>query len=188
MRNLTFRLVLCILLVTRAFASPITYPQVINQAGQQTQQPTKPTSEVKGSTGQATQTQISESSDRPEFVRLADGRIVPYGPGVICSDDCVQSEAFGPDDPSDLRLPKVGGLNPWVFAVPIAVGGVAAWLLFGRGADNRIVLDTSNPPIINPPPPPPPAEVPEPATLMLLGLGLALMAKHGFGKKKSGDE
>ncbi len=181
MRNLTIRLVLGILLVVQSHAAPITYQQVSNQVGAQPQQPT---TDAKSVNSQTTQTRTSESSDRPEFVRLADGRIVPYGPGVVCTDDCVQSEAFGPEDPTELRS-AVTGINPWLLAVPAIVGGVIACVVLCRGSDNSAVLTSVEPPRIVTPPN---QDVPEPATLLLLGLGLAIMARHGFGKKKSSDE
>ena len=182
MRNLTFRLVLCVLLVVQVQAVPITYPQVSNQVGQQTQQPT---TDNKGVNSQTPQTKLSESSDRPEFVRLANGRIVPYGPGVVCTDDCVQSEAFGPEDPTELRS-AITGLNPWFLAVPAIVGGVIACVVLCRGDDRSAVLTSVDPPRIVTPPNQ--TDVPEPGTLILLGLGLAMMARHGIGKKNPDDE
>lgn len=180
MRPLTFRLVLCVLLVVHATAAPITYQQVAGQGGQK---PQPPTSGSKVGGEQTPQSKIPESGDRPEFVRLADGRIVPYGAGIICTDDCVESEAFGPDDPSELRgsLPR---LTPWLWGIPVA-GGILAFVLLLPG-DRTAVLSSGEPPIIVPPPAP--AEIPEPATLMLLGLGLAMMARHGLSRKKSVDK
>ncbi len=182
MRNLTLRLVLCVLIVVPAHAAPITYQQVSNQVRSQTQQPT---TENKGVNSQTPPPKISESGDRPDFVRLADGRIVEYGPGVVCSDACVPAEAEGPSDPSELRT-VITGLNPWLLAVPMIVGGVVACAVLCRGGDNRAVLTTTEPPRVVTPPNQ--TDVPEPATLMLLGLGLAMMARHGFGKKKSDDK
>jgi hypothetical protein len=182
MRSLTFRLVLCVLVVAQAHAAPVTYQQVLNQAKPQAQQPA---TDNKGVNGQTPQPTISESTDRPDFVRLADGRIVEYGPGVICSDACVPSEAAGPDDPSELRT-AVAGVNPWLIAVPAIVGGIIACVVLCRGGDSSAVLTTVEPPRVVTPPNQ--TDVPEPATLILLGFGLAMMARHGFGKKKSDDQ
>lgn len=179
MRNLTLRLVLCFLLVVNAYAAPITYEQVLQQQKQATPPPTTTPS----GNPPATQSKATEGGDRPEFVHLADGRIVPFGPGVICSDDCVQSEALAPDDPTDLRVP--GGIPRWLWITPGIIGGIIACAALCNGGDSSTVVTTDEPPRIITPPP---TDVPEPATLMLLGLGLAIIARHGFGKKKSDDK
>src|SRR5215216_4345607 len=42
-----------------------------------------------GQTGQAGQAGTAQESDtHPEFVRLPDGRIVRYGPGIVCDENC----------------------------------------------------------------------------------------------------
>ncbi len=178
MRTLTLRLIFCVLLVVQAHAAPIHYQQISAQIGSQTQ---PPITDAKGVTAQASQTKISESGDRPEFIRLADGRIVPFGPGVVCTDDCVQAEAFGPDDPTELRVP-VARVKPWLLT---ASGLAIPLILLWRGGDRTAVSSTGEPPVTTTPTPPPQTDVPEPATLVLLGLGLAMVARHGFGKKKS---
>src|SRR5262245_1709489 len=43
--------------------------------------------------GQTEQSQAGvaqESPEHPEFVRLPDGRIVRYGPGILCDENCVE--------------------------------------------------------------------------------------------------
>jgi hypothetical protein len=172
MRTLTLRLVLCFLLVAELYATPITYQQVTQQVGQGQQPPKPDPNKVAG--------------DKPDFVHLADGRVVPYGPGVICSDDCIGSEALAL---SDAPLPPIPnpGLSPWFLAVPAIIGGVVACVMLCRGGDATIVSAAEPPRIINPPSPPP-ADVPEPATLVLLGLGLAMIARHGLSKKKDPDK
>lgn len=180
MRTLTLRLFLCFLLATRVVATPISYEQVAQQVKEGQQQ-----TETKKSDLQQPTVKIAESGDKPEFVRLVDGRIVPYGPGIICTDDCIQSDALALDD-TPPQLPT-RAFKPWLFAIPAVVGGIVACVVLCRGGGSSTVV-TDTPPIINPPPPPPPVDIPEPTTLVLLGLGLALLARHGFGKRKSADQ
>ncbi len=125
-----------------------------------------------------------ESLDQPEFVRLADGRLIPYGPGVICSDACIESEVLA--NPS-------GFPRKWLIALPL-IGAAVVGVLLASSQTSRgprtIVDSVTQPPVVNPTPAPspvcvggncntPPTEpVPEPATLALMGAGLAVMARR----------
>src|SRR5438128_427391 len=48
-----------------------------------------------------------ESPNHPEFVRLPDGRIVPYGPGVICNENCVENFSGSPHSRRWLVIPPI---------------------------------------------------------------------------------
>lgn len=139
------------------------------------------------SQGQIAQTQSADDGAAPKFVRLPDGRIVPFGAGVICTEDCVQDTEF--------EMAKTKRPILWYALVPIAIGGIIA-VLASRGGDpvgpngNPRLFDlpggTPNPtgtprPL---PSPNPNAQVPEPATMILFGSGLALIAQR-IRKKKA---
>src|SRR5262249_46617501 len=66
-----------------------------------------------------------ESPDHPDFVRLPDGRIVRYGPGILCDENCVE-----PVTPSAFREP---GPRPW-WLIPV-VSGAALCAFLCRGDD-----------------------------------------------------
>ena len=166
MRNSTLGLFLCLMLVVNVNGSSIGYQQIDQQAQQKTNQDNPSTQSV-------------SSEQTPEFVRLADGRIVPFGAGVVCSDNCVGAEVF---DLGKIAIPK--GFNPWLLSIPIAAGGVAAiFLLSGGNGTTPTTIVTDTLPIITPPRDPVPAPVPEPATLALMGVGVALLARHSKKRK-----
>lgn len=169
MRTSTLSLFLCLILMVNVNGSPIGYQQIDQQAQQKT------------NNGNPAPTQAVGSEQTPEFVRLTDGRIVPFGVGVVCSDNCVGAEAF---DLGKIATPK--GFNPWLLSIPIAAGGVAAIFLLsgGNGGTTPTTIVTDTLQIIVPPRDPVPAPVPEPATLALMGAGLAMLARHSKKKRK----
>lgn len=156
-------------------ADPVRWQQLEPGATQQ-QTYVNTTQTVTTTTAPAELTQQPASADGelPKFVTLPDGRIVPYGPGAICTDDCVQ----GFEDQT-VRRP-----NLWYVAIPAIAGGIIATVLITRGHDS-LTPTRSNPKPFDPPPgtpnpfpspsPGPGGEVPEPATLVLLGAGLAII-------------
>src|SRR5207237_10620494 len=81
-RRFTVCLLLCCLLAVGTQADPITYQQVRQQRGVSA---SKPTSLAPHSDDPDAQVSSQENANHPELVRLPDGRIVPYGHGVICS-------------------------------------------------------------------------------------------------------
>ena len=137
--------------------------------------------------GQSQSGVAQESPDHPEFVRLPDGRIVRYGPGVLCDENCVE-----PVTPSAFREP---GPRMW-WLIP-AVSGAALCAFLCRGNDEPKPTPTIIiPPIVTPPlpgvsPTAPPAqpspdvpEVPEPGTLALFSLGIGAIVARRIAARK----
>lgn len=196
-------MILCGALACGVQAMPIHYSQIGDaQVGQQVSSNTS--SAGAGRKETVTSTIAVESMDQPEFVRLSDGRLIPYGPGVICSDVCVESNVI--ENPPGIS-------RKWLIGIPIA--GAAIALIFLTTGDTSIprptaVDDTSKGPSPTPTPTPgttptpgptpnptptplptPPCDqpqpVPEPGTIGLLGLGLALLSRkrvRGVFKRK----
>ncbi|MFN0119945.1 MAG: PEP-CTERM sorting domain-containing protein [Blastocatellia bacterium] len=139
--------------------------------------------EEKRDSGSAVTASTTVPDDAPKFVRLPDGRIVPYGPGIVCTENCVE--------PYFIERTPVRP-NLWVWGVPLLAGGLLAGLMgggvIGGGNATAGVSQTPvpTPPIsvVTPTPlptpittPTPSAEVPEPSTFILLGLGMAALLK-----------
>jgi PEP-CTERM motif len=123
-----------------------------------------------------------ESSSQPEFVRLADGRIARGGLDAACDENCI--------DPVAPAAFREESSKKWLIIAPIVAGAVICAMLC-RSSDDQsseplppIAIPTPNPfPPAAPNPGVPfpggggdlPAEVPEPGTLVLLGIGLGTM-------------
>ncbi len=88
----------------------------------------------------------------PITVKLSDGRVVPYGPGVICDDQCYE----------DIDLTK--DKKAW-WVIPVASSIILCSVLC-RHSKTTI---TDNPPTPNI------TEVPEPISLVTLGFGFILI-------------
>ena len=95
---------------------------------------------------------------------LSDGRIVPYGPGVICEPSCE-----GATEPEGNNRKRVG------IAV-LVIGGILGSSLLLRSSSFVGGTSTASGP--NPKPSEPPvSSIPEPGTLVLLGAGLLLVSR-----------
>jgi hypothetical protein len=214
LRRIAIVLLICCTLAHGVLADSVTYQQLQqNQGGRAAA--TSPTAALaadqnqpQNNQGQNPQSQSSqspqssqsqggvaqESPNHPEFVRLPDGRIVRYGPGILCDENCVE-----PVTPAAFREP---GPRMWWIVPPIVAGAVLCAFLC-RGGDSE---PQPTPTIIIPPvqptvtpttqptasptmqPTPPPDEIPEPGTLVLLGLGIGTMLarRRMRGKKEQG--
>lgn len=134
-----------------------------------------------------------ESPNHPEFVRLPDGRIVRYGQGILCDENCVE-----PVTPAAFREPGPRWL--WIIP-PIVAGGILCAILCRPGRDNEpqptptIIIPPPSPVVsptvaatISPGPSAPPTngDIPEPGTLVLVGIGLgAMLARR---RRKGGKQ
>jgi hypothetical protein len=171
---------ICCALAQSVPADPVTYQQLQqNNQGQGQSQQSQSQSGV-----------AQESPNHPEFVRLPDGRIVRYGPGVLCDETCVE-----PVTPAAFREP---GPRMWWIVPPMVAGGILCAFLCRGGGEAQptptILIPLPTPaqsPTAQPtvsPTPQPPNEIPEPGTLILFGLGIgAMIARRRMAAKKDRD-
>lgn len=183
-RTLT-SLLLCALFSQAVFADPVTYRQLRQDAGAAFTRVPVPTvaggattKRKKGKQGQDNQApRAQESPNHPEFVRLADGRIVKYGPGIICDENCVEA----------VPLARAKVSRNWYILPSLLAAGILCAVLCRGGSDApaaQIIVQPSPSPTVQPTIPTPPAQIPEPGTLVLLGLGLGtLLARRKLGKQ-----
>ena len=170
-----------ILIGTLAFsaqATPIDFSQVGDaQSGRQTSGNTasQPSTNVQGNMNSSL---TVESQEHPEFVRLADGRMIPYGQGVICSEACVESDPLAATS---------GFPRKWLIALPLAGAAIVGVILATSDSSRTPRTTTDNftqPPTSTPTPTPTPGggdqpqPVPEPGTIALLGAGLAIFSRR----------
>ena len=174
-------LILCGAMAIGTSAMPIQYHQIGDaQVGGQVSRSVGSQTTTSRS-GAITTSLTAESLDQPEFVRLSDGRLIPYGPGVICSDVCVESDVV--QNPPGLS-------RKWLIAIPIAGAALIGLLLVSGDSslprptavsDNHQdpKTPTSDPTPVPSPTPggEQPQPVPEPGTIALLGVGLALLSR-----------
>lgn len=192
-------LAMCGVLVQDALADSITYRQLSRGQDKQSVTVASTTKVVRltdqQNQGQEQQNQqqsgtAQESQTHPEYVRLPDGRIVRYGPGIICEENCVE-----PIAPAAFRGP---GPALWWIVPPIIAGGVLCAVLCRPDRDSNpqpsptIIIPQVSPtatiaPQTSPSPSPTqnPTPIPEPGTLLLFGAGLgALLARKRMTAKK----
>lgn len=111
--------------------------------------------------------QEPQQPPKPLVIRLSDGRSVPEGPGVICSEECVAAEAAS--------LPDAPGSRRWLIAIPIGAGIIACAVLCRGSRDTSV----NRPPVPPNAPDQPGAPVPESAPVALLAVGIFALYKLG---------
>src|SRR5262245_13098137 len=170
----------------RVMAGAPTVIRAQNQDQQDKQSQNPPAQSEQSQSGVA-----KESPDHPEFVRLPDGRIVRYGPGILCDENCVE-----PMTPAAFREP---GPRWWWIVAPLVAGGILCAILCRPGGDSEpltratILIPSSQ--IASPtltstasPGATPPEQVPEPGTVFLFGSGLAALLLRKRMKAKANQQ
>lgn len=189
------RRVLTLILLTAlvshtALADPITYQQLNPGVGASfSRVPVASNNGPNNGTSDAPDVAINTGKDSrdavnaPEFVRLADGRIVKNGPNIVCNENCVEAVP--------LARSKVS--RNWYVLPPLLAAGILCAVLCRGGADAPIAATKTV--LIQPSPSPTlqnplqqPSQVPEPGTLVLLGLGLSTMlARRKFSQQPNAE-
>jgi hypothetical protein len=126
----------------------------------------------------------AEAGEPPEFVRLSDGRIVPYGPGIVC-------ELSQSTPEQDERRPRIW---PYLLVGGAVIGGVCA-ATCRRGTPAHPPMTPTTPPSpVTPGAPDMPVPEPGGFGLGLCGLltlvsrrarALAAMALFGVGLRRA---
>lgn len=172
-RKFALCILLCGLLTRAIVADPVTYRQIQQDREKQLAGQSATSNKSAGQGEQGQQPRSQSQDETPQFVRLPDGRIVPYGPGAVCTENCVE--------PFEARAPN--RTRPWVWGLPLIAGGLIAGLIGGGLVGGVSATPTPGPtvPVITPTPlpsPTPGAEVPEPSTIVLLGIGLTMLLRR----------
>ena len=181
--------VISCLLAQGVISDTITYQQLRQDYGGRSPVQVSPVRQRQGQDPVSIVSQIptqsgEENSGPAEFVRLRTGRIVDFSPGLLCDENCIEpisANAFG----------ETGSVNLWWIVTPAIAGGVVCSFLCRSDRESTKRENKIQIPKVpdKHPTPSPPQEIPEPGTLLLLGLGLAAMiARKRHHRSKTSDD